>query len=221
MIKLIIFDFDGVIVTGTNEGYFECYHKALQAVGVRLDSQEEKERILAWWGKGYKKQLELLLREHKNLLSDAIKAYEKYYYSPVFFGKIKLVKGANLILKILLQNYTLAIASGMMRKTMDQLIKKFNISYFKKIVTNDDVKKDEDKKPAPFMLNKILKDLSFSPQEAFYVCDAKNDVIMARNAKVTPVVVLTGNLSQKEAQELKVKFIIKDITKLETVLIKL
>ena len=28
MIKLIIFDFDGVIITGSNKGYFRCYRKA-------------------------------------------------------------------------------------------------------------------------------------------------------------------------------------------------
>lgn len=108
-----------------------------------------------------------------------------------------------------------------MRKTMDNLIKKFNISYFKKIVTNEDVKKDRDKKPASFMINKILTDLSIYPQETICVGDAKSDVIMARNAKVTPIVVLTGHLTQKEAKELKVNFIIKDMTKLETVLTKL
>jgi beta-phosphoglucomutase-like phosphatase (HAD superfamily) len=35
MVKLIIFDFDGVIITGSNEGYFTCYHKALEAIGVK------------------------------------------------------------------------------------------------------------------------------------------------------------------------------------------
>ena len=190
MIRLIVFDFDGVIITGSNEGYFRCYHKALEDVGVKLDPREEKKRILEWWGKGHKKQLEFLLKEHKGLLTKSIKAYEKYYYSPVFFGKIKLVKGAGISLKKLSQKYTLAIASGMMRKTMDHLIKKFNISYFRKIITNEDVKKDTDKKPAPFMIDKILTDLSISPEETIYVGDAKNDVIMAKNAKVISTVPL-------------------------------
>lgn len=215
MIRVIIFDFDGVIVLGTNEGYFTCYHQALDKVGVKLDPKEEKRRIIEWWGKGYKKQLELLLKEHQELLPAAITAYEKCYYSPVFTRNIRLVKGAKQALERLSKKYILAIASGMMRKTMDNLIIKFNISYFKKIVTNEDVQKEQDKKPATFMINKILRDLSLVSHQAVYIGDAKNDVVMAKNAGVTPIVVLTGNLTRLEAEKLKVKYIIPDITDIE------
>lgn len=219
MIKLIIFDFDGVIISGSNEGYFACYHKALEGIGVRLGSKEEKRRILKWWGKGYKTQLALILKEHPNLLPQAIKIYEYYYYNtPLFSKKIKLVNGARQVLKQLSQKYTSAIASGMMRKTMDKLIKRFNIPFFKKIVTIEDVASEKDKKPAPFMINKLLDFFSVGQKEAVYVGDAKTDVIMAKKAGVTPIVVLTGHLSVKEAEKLGVKYIIKDINYLERTL---
>ena len=89
MTKLIIFDFDGVIITGSNEGYFTCYHKALDAVNVQLDPHEKRQCILDGWGKGHKKQLELLLKEHPDKLHNAITAYEQCYFSPVFHEKIK------------------------------------------------------------------------------------------------------------------------------------
>ena len=44
---------------------------------------------------------------------------------------------------------------------------------------------------------------------------------MAYNAHVTPVVVLTGHLERKEAEELKVEYIIENITHIETVLDKI
>ena len=47
MIKLIIFDFDGVIITGSNDGYIKSYHHALESVGVNLEPEEERRRILA------------------------------------------------------------------------------------------------------------------------------------------------------------------------------
>ncbi|MBU4245864.1 MAG: HAD hydrolase-like protein, partial [Nanoarchaeota archaeon] len=51
-----------------------------------------------------------------------------------------------------------------------------------------------------------------------YVGDAKNDVLMARNARIEPIVVLTGHLSKSEAEVLKVKHIIPDVTEIEEVL---
>lgn len=214
MVKLIIFDFDGVIITGSNEGYFACYHKALESVGVKLSAEEERKRVLAWWGKGYKQQLQLLLKEHPGLLTPAIKVWDECYESPMFTQNIRLVKGAREALKNLADKYTLAIASGMRRKTMDRLIKEFDIDYFKKIVTNEDVKNIEDMKPAPFMLNKILNELSFPPEEAIFVGDAENDVIMAKRAGVEPVVVLTGHLTDNEARRVAVDAVLSDITHL-------
>lgn len=57
--------------------------------------------------------------------------------------------------------------------------------------------------------------------ETIMVGDARNDVMLARNAGILPVVVLTGHLSRFEAEELAVKDIIEDVTHLERVLIKL
>lgn len=219
MIKLIIFDFDGVIITGSNEGYFNCYHKALEKVGIKLDPKEEKKRILDHWGKGYKKQLELLLKEHPNLLEKSTRAYEHYYYqTDLFTKKIKLVLGCKQSLKNLSKKYKLAIASGMMKKTMSDLINKFDIPIFEKIVNIDEIKKEENKKPSPFIINKILEYFSLSKKEAVCVGDAENDVIMARNAGIVPIVVLTGHLTRKEAIKLGVKHILLDINHLEKTL---
>lgn len=51
--------------------------------------------------------------------------------------------------------------------------------------------------------------------------DARGDVTMARDAGLLPIVVLSGHLSKIEAEKLKVKHIIKDVTHLESVLMKL
>lgn len=218
MIELIIFDFDGVIITGSNEGYFNCYHKALDFVDIHLDPYEEKKRILDWWGKGHKKQLELLLKEHPEKLPQAITAYEKCYYSPIFHEKIKLVDRADTVLKNLSQTRTLAIVSGMVRNTMDDLLKKFHIPYFKKIMTFEDAMKEEHKKPSPYMLYQTMKYFNVTKDETIYVGDAENDVIMAKEAGIMPVVVLTGHLNRNEAKKLGVKHIIPDVTHLTKLL---
>lgn len=221
MVKLIIFDFDGVIITGSNEGYFNCYHKALESVEVNLDPKEEKGRILERWGKGHISQLKLLLKEHPELIDKTIRVYEKLYNSPLFSSRIKLIRGAKNTLKQLSQEYILAIASGMRGKTMEVLIKKFNINYFQKIISINDIKNEKDKKPSPYMINKIRDFFSISKKETIYVGDSKNDVIMARRAKVKPVIVLTGLLSKRQAKNLKVDYTISSIADLPELLVNL
>jgi phosphoglycolate phosphatase-like HAD superfamily hydrolase len=44
---------------------------------------------------------------------------------------------------------------------------------------------------------------------------------MAYNAQVTPIVVLTGHLNKEAAEKLEAKYIIPDVTQLESILEKL
>lgn len=222
MIKLIIFDFDGVIIEGSNEGYFRCYHKALEDVGIILEPDEERKRILAKWGTGYKAQLAYLLREYENLIPAAIKAYEHYYYDTnLFIQDIKLIPGAKDALERLSQSYKLAIATGMMRKTLDKFLDKFTLNMFDLVSSIDEVKKEKDRKPSPFMLNKTMQAFRLTPNETVYVGDADSDVKMAKNANVVPIVVLTGHLNREEAEKLSVEHIIDNIALLERELQKI
>lgn len=219
--KLIIFDFDGVIVSGTNQGYFYCYHKALESVGVKLPPKIEKARIDERWGKGHKSQLQLLLKEYPRFLQRSIVVWEKCYESDDFQNNIKLIKGARTILKSLSRKYILSVATGMIKKTINKLIKKFAIEEcFKLIITIDDIKREADKKPSPFMINEIRNKFKISANQTVYVGDSKSDVIMAQKANITPIVVLTGNLKKREAQRLGVKHILKNVTYLNNLLNK-
>ncbi len=218
MIKLIIFDFDGVINTGSNTGYFLCYHKALEAVGVSLPPEEERKRVLAYWGKGYKKQLAWLLQEHPELLEEAINAYEHHYHNTnLFFSKVGLIDGVTKTLARLSQKYTLVIATGMMRKSLDRFLKQFNLTYFAHTLSIDDLPESNLVKPHPYMIDELRRRVQVSKAETICVGDSESDIVMAKNAGVKPVAVLTGNLSREEAEQLRVD-IIEDVTKLDEVL---
>ena len=67
MIKLIIFDWDDVFTLGSKEGYFACYHKAINGVGVHLSPEEEHKRILAKWSRTFREELKELLKEHPEI----------------------------------------------------------------------------------------------------------------------------------------------------------
>jgi len=220
MIKLIIFDWDDVITIGAIKGYFACYRKAINGVGVSLSPEEEKKRILAKWGKSFKTEIEELLIEKPELVDQACEIYYQEFWGNTFVDALKLVPGVNETLLQLKDKYILAVATGNdQRMLKERIIPKFNIpSVFSQIVTSHDIADQEKTKPHPYMLELIMKKQHVTPAETVMVGDAKTDVLMARNAKVIPIVVLSGHLSRLEAEELEVKNIIDDATQIETAL---
>lgn len=223
MIKLLIFDWDDVFTLGAKEGYFACYHKAINEVGVFLTPEEEKKRILAKWSKPYREELKELLKDNIELVDKAVKIYEKEYWGDTFINSLRIEPGINQLLHKLKDKYILAIATGNHPKMLkERIIPKFHIpDVFSQIVSSFEIQDADKMKPHPYMLEKIMKDQNCLQNETLFIGDAKSDVQTAYNANVIPVVVLSGHLSEKEAKELNVKYIIKDVTHIYEVLSKL
>lgn len=223
MIKLIIFDWDDVITIGAKEGYFACYRKAINSVSVYLSPEEEYRRILLKWGKIYKEEVKSLLMDHPELVYKATKVYEKVFWEDTFTDHLKFIDGTNELLLRLKKKYLLAIATGNeTRMVREKIIPKFKIpDVFSELVSSCDIEDQEKTKPHPYMLELIMKKLNVLPKETVFVGDAIGDVKMAINAGVTPIVVLTGQLNKQKAQELGVRYIVNNVTEIETVLNKL
>lgn len=219
--KLIIFDWDDVITRGSTEGYFKSYHQAISSVGVQLTPEKEKRRILAKWESPAREELRELLKEHPDLLDQAEKRYEKILLGNTFTDCLSLVNDdiPNL-LKRLKENYILTIATGVNPRLLrEKIMPKFNIPpVFTQIESVYDVPDPTKGKPHPYMIGKILSEQKISPKDAILIGDARGDVLMARAAGVTPIVVLTGHLNQAQAEELKVPYIIPDISHIEPLL---
>lgn len=220
MIKLIIFDWDDVITLGAKEGYFTCYRKAINAVGVYLSPEEEKKRIMKKWGKSFKAELEELLKERPELVEEASRVYNEEFWGETFVNSLRLTSGMNETLLSLKHNYILAVATGNDQKMLrERIIPKFQIpDVFSQIITSHDIRDQEKTKPHPYMLELIMRTQGIQPEEAVFVGDASTDVLMARNAHIRPIVVLTGHLTKSGAEDLNVKDIIDDVTQLEKVL---
>lgn len=220
MIKLIIFDWDDVFTLKAKEAFFACYHKAINDVGVFLSPEEEHKRILAKWSKSFREELRELLKEHPELLDKACEIFDKEYWGGTFINTLEYVEGANELLLRLKDKYTLAISTGNDRKmVVGKVFLQFNVpNVFAQIISAQTIKDQTLTKPHPYMLETIMETQGVSPNETVFVGDAKTDVQMAYNAHVTPIVVLTGHLNKKGAEELKVKYIIKNVTLLENVL---
>lgn len=220
MIKLIIFDWDDVFTLGSKEGYFRCYHETLVELGVHLEPEEEKRRILAKWSKPHREELRELLKEHPALLDKACSLYEKKLFGDTFLSSLRVIPGTIELLQRLQERYILCVATGLHPKILrERVMPKFNIPpVFAQVISTYDIRNMEKHKPHPFMIEEILRQQHVKPAEAIMVGDAKGDVLMATAAGVTPVVVLTGHLNRKEAETLNVVHIIDDVTKLEPTL---
>ncbi|OGG09877.1 hypothetical protein A2154_04545 [Candidatus Gottesmanbacteria bacterium RBG_16_43_7] len=219
MLKLIIFDWDDVVVIGAKNAYFASYHKALTDLGILLTPDEERRRILAKWSKPSREEFKELLKEHPQLINQACQIYEKEKAN-IFLQSLSILPGTQKLLLHLSKYYKLGVSSGnTLEMIKNQIIPRFQIpNVFSQIISSHQISDPKKMKPHPFMLEVIMETQKILPEETIFIGDAATDVQMARNAKVVPVVVLTGHLSKEEAESLKVKWIIPDILALPTVL---
>jgi phosphoglycolate phosphatase len=220
MIKLIIFDWDDVFTLGAIEGYYQCTHEALKSVGVTVPETEERRLMKETWALGHREQLQEILKDYPDKLDEAIQVYEDCWFGTTFVDCLRIVPGAQQFLRKLSERYKLAIVTGGHPKILkEQIFPKFHIpDVFTEVVTIYDLDNPAHVKPHPLMANQIMKSVGVTPQEAILVGDSKSDMQMAQNADIERVAVLTGLLNRKEAEELGVKYIIDDVTKLEQIL---
>jgi HAD superfamily hydrolase (TIGR01509 family) len=220
MIKLIVFDWDDVFTLGSKEGYITCLHDTLVDLGVHLEPREEHRRILETWSKPHRAELENLLRERPGLVDRACALYEEKFFGGTFVEALSYVAGANELLERLKGRYTLAVATGAHPVVLrERVMPKFGVpDVFAQIVSGYDIDDVAKQKPHPHMLEKIMAEQGAMPEETVMVGDAASDVKMARNAGVTPVVVLTGHLSRAEAEALGVEWIAEDVSRIEPIL---
>lgn len=215
MIKLIIFDWDDVITLGAKEAYFTCYHTVMTALGIHLEPQEERQRILSKWGKPYREEFKELLREHPELVDKACELYKKKK-DVIFLKSLSIHKKTNAVLRQLDKHFILAVASGNTPEMIkDVIMPHFHIpQVFSQFVSSHDIRDPVKMKPHPYMLQIIMKKQNAAPDETVYVGDARTDFQMAKRAGVIPIVVLTGHLTKSEAMKLGATWIIPDVTHL-------
>lgn len=223
MIKLVVFDWDDVFSFGATKGYIACYHRMLQELGVQLSQDEELRRIKKNWGGTSRSEIQGLLMERPELVDQGVELYENILRGDTFVGPLRFVDGGHELLDRLAKNYKLAIASGVNPTVLkEKIFPKFKIrNVFSEIITVYDLRDHAHAKPHPYMLLEIMKRLGVAPSETVMVGDAANDMQMAESAGVTPVAVLTGHLTKKEAQGMGISHILADVTELPTVLSKM
>lgn len=215
MIKLIMFDFDGVLVD-SNEAWADVYKKSASDAGLRKKITYED--LKPHYGKPYIEFFKAAFPE----ISDDKGVAEKLYSSFVNLSSseelpdsFRVIPGVNDSLTKLKKNFKLALGTGNSRRIIGKFMNRLGFDkYFDLVVAGDDVVNG---KPHPDMLLKALNHFNLEPDEAVYVGDAPADILAAKNAGMKSVVVLTGALSRIEAENINPDVIIEDVTKLPEV----
>ncbi len=223
MLELIVFDWDDVFTTGSTNAYYACYIKAAVDAGSSVSEAKVKDTVDELWGRPHEEVIRSYLIDEPELFAETNKNYEKYIHTDVFLDNLTIVEGSLSMLKRLSNDYTLAIVSGINPNLLkEKVFPKFDVpQVFKKIVTSYDLDDRSRGKPHPDMLNMVLNSLDVKPENTILIGDAPGDMKMAQAANVTPIAVLTGQLSKDEASELNVSLIMNNVTELEDLISKL
>lgn len=214
--KLIIFDWDDTFTTGGIEGYYQCYHKALVEVGLNLSQDEERRIIRQFWGRPHREVLTALVGERTDLFVDAVRLYNVHLLDGTFLNCLSLVPGALDVLEMLKNNYILTIASaGNPQVLKEQVFPHFQVpDVFAQILTSRELPDPSRGKPHADLVLQIMRDQNIEKADTLVVGDGGSDVLMAQAAGALPVVVLTGQLTRENAQDLGVVHILEDVTEL-------
>lgn len=187
MIKLILFDLDGVLVDA-KEIHYDALNDALKEEGSEFVISQQ-EHLGIYDGLKTRSKLQIL-SEKKNL---PIKAHDRIWErkQKITSEKINsLSKNENLIKvfeHLRSKGFKIACCSNSIRRSVILMLSKVGlIEYFDLILSNEDVKNS---KPHPQIYWDAMSTLSFTPEESLIVEDSPNGLLSAQRsgAKVVRV----------------------------------
>jgi HAD superfamily hydrolase (TIGR01509 family) len=205
MIKLIIFDLDGVLIEA-KKIHYDCLNVALREQGEKYVINWE-EHLSLYDGLKTNQKLELLT-ERKGL---PIESYQKVWdkKQQLTLQELKELKPSNQLIvcmeSIVSNGYKIAVCSNSIRKTVLTVISKLGImEYMDLILSNEDVKNS---KPHPEMYWKAISMMEVLPEETLIVEDSPYGLLAASRAKANILRVknsyeVTWNNIHKKLQEI-------------------
>lgn len=233
---VIPFDVDGVLNEGSTQLYIRGIDMVLESCDIKLDPTILRAEVLERWGRPPRRiLLSLIDFAHENQGSTDHQAINKMkrhatglydtYMATDFINDVRPVAGAQETLEELKERYELGLNTSADKSILfEHMLPKLGIDpglFTGNLVwTADDVLEHQEK-PDPYVINRILKASGFEPEQAVMVGDSATDVLSAHFANVEPVVPLTGNLTEEQARELGVEYVVPDITYLRELLPRL
>ena len=177
MIKLVIFDLDGVLVEAKNI-HFDALNKALGEYAI-----DWNEHLSIYDGLKTNQKLEML-HERKGLPKERFKDIwdNKQKYTLEELRALKPNQTLQSVMSALVEDgYKLAVCSNSIRKTVLTVLSKLGIIEFMDlIISNEDVKNS---KPHPEMYWKAISTMSYLPEETLIIEDSPYGLLAASRSK--------------------------------------
>jgi HAD superfamily hydrolase (TIGR01509 family) len=177
MIKLVIFDLDGVLVEA-KEIHYEALNKALGEYAISWD-----EHLSTYDGLKTNQKLDML-HEHKGLPKEQFKEIwdKKQKYTLDALRDLKPNNQLQVCMDMLIaKGYKLAVCSNSIRKTILTVLSKFDIiDRFDLILSNEDI---VNSKPHPEMYWKAMSKMGVLPEETLIVEDSPYGLLAAARSK--------------------------------------
>jgi len=169
MIKVIIFDLDGVLVN-TKKIHFETLNKSLKKNKLNLISYEDHLKI--YDGLPTKEKLNILSKKFiiSKSLREQIQKDKKKFTSKILKEKILYNKKIDKIFSVLSKKYKIVVATNAVKETLDICLSKLKIKkYVNFSICNEDI---INPKPNPEIYFKIFIKYGIYPNECLILEDS-------------------------------------------------
>jgi len=200
VVKLIVFDLDGVLVEAKNI-HFNALNKALGDYAISWN-----EHLSTYDGLKTFQKLDMLTKENGLPVEEHQRIWEdKQKYTLQMLGELKPSKSISAAISSLSKSgYKIACCSNSIRKTVVTVLAKLDIiEYFDLIISNEDVLNS---KPHPEMYWTAMSKMKCLPEETLIVEDSPYGLLAAARSKSyilrvkNPKEVTFANLTKKLVQ---------------------
>lgn len=205
MIKLVIFDMDGVLVD-SEKATATAAISVLKKWGISAKHSD----FLEYAGKGDDLFIGGVARKYGVEYVTEMKEemYQNYFLNAK--NDVKIFSWSKLLINTLKKDYLIALASAADYKKVIKNIECVGVApdVFNVLVTGSDVEK---KKPDPSIFLKTAEKAGISPDECIVFEDAISGVAAAKNAKMT-VVAVTTTFNRDDLSKAGADFVVDDLS---------
>lgn len=207
--KCIIFDFDGTLAD-TTAGIVSAFQSTFQEMKLPVPSVEKIQSTIGLALKdGFKAAMETLSDEQADL---AVTTYRKIFYASGIQAITAYPGIIEALSRLKEMGYDLVIATSRGHRSLELICDNLGITdFFSGEYCSDDV---VNHKPAPDLVNLILKDKNIKQSEALVVGDAHYDMLMGKGAGCKVCGVTWGNQTREQLQSVAPDYVIDNINEL-------
>lgn len=211
-VRNIIFDVDGTLIDSKRD-IADAQLWVLKQLGVEGHSRED---IYPHIGRPLTETFKDLLPPELHVRISEAKRMYIAHYRPRAFDTTTLFPGVEETLATLHQRKIgMAVATTKSGVTANRVLQHFGIRhYFKQVQGTDDTPA----KPDPYVVNRILREQSWKPEETVMVGDSEVDILCAHNAGIAAWAVTWGAIAEPRAIELGANRIVRSMMEIPSLL---